>query len=161
MFCHNCGNQVADDSIFCDKCGTRLETSVPDSTHKPISVSEAIDKANKEVVWTSPLNANVAGALSLFFGALGVHDFYCGNSGSGFLKLIFTLTGVLSIISVIWNLMDLYSIGEGSYRDSDGLYLEGAGWAKVAVILQLVFSVAFILLVIFVIIPFILHALKF
>jgi hypothetical protein len=36
MFCHSCGNQIADGSKFCDKCGTALQSnSVPTSAPKP------------------------------------------------------------------------------------------------------------------------------
>ena len=35
MFCHNCGNQIADGSKFCDKCGTALQSnSEPTSAPK-------------------------------------------------------------------------------------------------------------------------------
>ena len=29
MFCYNCGNQVADAAVFCDKCGVRLTAAAP------------------------------------------------------------------------------------------------------------------------------------
>ncbi len=120
---------------------------------KKATLTQALAKADEEVVWTSSLNPNVVAILSLFFGALGVHDFYCGKIGHGVLKLIFTLTVVLSFISISWNLMDLYGIGEGSYTDSKGLHLDAIGWPKVAVFLLILPSIAFVAFLLFVILP--------
>jgi hypothetical protein len=89
----------------------------------------------------SPCNPHVAGILSFLFGVIGLHDFYCGNVSSGVIKLILSITGIATIVSMVWNLMDLYSIGDGSYVDGDGLSLEPAPWAKVIVILELLLMV--------------------
>lgn len=39
--------------------------------------------------------------LALFFGGLGANDFYLGNIGTGFLKLIFCWTYIPSFIALI------------------------------------------------------------
>lgn len=43
----------------------------------------------------------VAALLAFFLGALGVHKFYMGKIGSGFLYLIFWWTGIPGIIAFI------------------------------------------------------------
>lgn len=39
--------------------------------------------------------------LALFLGSFGVHRFYAGKNGSGFLHLIFFWTGIPHIIAII------------------------------------------------------------
>ncbi|MCP9234956.1 NINE protein [Lewinella sp. JB7] len=46
-------------------------------------------------------NKTTAGILALFFGGLGVHRFYLGQPGKGFLYLIFIWTFIPTIISLI------------------------------------------------------------
>jgi len=38
MFCKNCGNQIPDDSVFCEECGTRMEPDAPLSVQVNIPV---------------------------------------------------------------------------------------------------------------------------
>lgn len=46
-------------------------------------------------------NKMVAGILAIFLGGLGVHKFYLGKIGMGFLYLIFCWTGIPAIIAFI------------------------------------------------------------
>lgn len=43
-------------------------------------------------------NKNVAGLLALFLGGLGIHKFYLGKIGTGILYLLFSWTGIPTII---------------------------------------------------------------
>ncbi len=162
MFCHNCGNKVPDGSKFCDKCGTSL-SGTTNTAVQPKPKTNPFAEPGQTVdifgqVEYSPYDSNITAILSFLFGAFGFHDFYCGNTSNGIIKLLLTITGVGSFISMIWNLIDLYSIGDGSYTDGTGLNLTAAPWAKVIVILELVLSIGLGFLVVM-LLGSILHAL--
>lgn len=150
MFCHNCGNQIADGSKFCYKCGAAQQASnvsalaqtAPSSN--PLAANPFADPIASSL---SLRDSNSAALLSLFLGTLGFHDFYCGNTQYGVIKLILTITGIGFIFSVIWNIIDLYNIGDGSYMDGDGRYLKEAPWARFIVILQILLSIGFVILI--------------
>jgi len=55
--------------------------------------------------------------LPLFFGLGGFHHFYTGRIGYGILQL-FTCGGFL-----IWTLIDVINIAQGSFRDSENRLL--------------------------------------
>lgn len=63
----------------------------------------------------SPKSRVVCLLLCLLLGALGVHRFYVGKTGTGILMLL-TLGGL-----GIWNLIDLIMIIVGSFTDKEGL----------------------------------------
>lgn len=119
MFCHNCGKQVPKNAFFCDRCGAKLlGTGSPDSPN-----SAGLGK-------NGPRNSSVAAVLALLLGLLGAHDFYCGNTKHGVVKLILTLTGIASIISFVWSVIDLIHLGKGTYIDGDGCPLAPVSWLK-------------------------------
>lgn len=87
--------------------------------------------------YSAPKSRIVAGILGLFFGALGVHNFYAGRTTLGIIQLLvtlvsfplcfiiigfFTLTGV-----AIWAFIEsiMYFIGSGSYAyDGHGVPMQ-------------------------------------
>jgi TM2 domain-containing membrane protein YozV len=61
----------------------------------------------------------VATALLCFFlGALGIHRFYVGKTGTGIIQLL-TLGGL-----GIWALIDLIMIILGKFTDKDGYFIK-------------------------------------
>ena len=54
-------------------------------------------------------NRGIAIVLAIFFGGLGVHRFYVGQVGRGFLFLLFCWTGIPSFLALVdivrWVLM--------------------------------------------------------
>ena len=63
--------------------------------------------------------------LALFLGPLGIHRFYTGYVWIGVVQLVLTLTGIGSLISVIWALIDLISIAINKFQDAKGNALVG------------------------------------
>ena len=59
----------------------------------------------------------VALLLCLFVGFLGIHRFYVGNSGTGFLQII-TIGGF-----GIWVLIDLIMIVTGKFTNKEGQFI--------------------------------------
>lgn len=68
-------------------------------------------------------NQSATLVIAFFLGTLGIHDFYNGRILYGALKLIFTLTGVLALVSWIWWIIDLVRIIKGTYTDKYGRVL--------------------------------------
>ncbi len=68
-------------------------------------------------------NQSATLVIAFFLGTLGIHDFYNGKVLYGALKLLFTLTGVLSLVSWIWWIIDLVRIIKGTYTDKYGRVL--------------------------------------
>tara|TARA_R110002072_G_scaffold121342_2_gene255059 strand:- start:28529 stop:29014 length:486 start_codon:yes stop_codon:yes gene_type:complete len=62
--------------------------------------------------------------MAFFVGALGVHRFYVGKTGSGIAMLVLTLTIVGIFISGIWAFIDWIVIVSGSFRDSEDRLLK-------------------------------------
>ncbi len=74
----------------------------------------------------------VAGLFGIFFGGLGVHNFYLGKTGRGIIQLLLTLLGWIffglgPIASVIWGLVEGIEIlgsHPGSQWHTDGNNLQ-------------------------------------
>lgn len=56
--------------------------------------------------------------LCFFLGALGIHRFYVGKTGTGIIQLL-TLGGL-----GIWSLVDLVVIITGNFKDKEGYYIK-------------------------------------
>ena len=54
----------------------------------------------------------------LFLGVLGIHRFYAGKAGTGFLMLL-TLGG-----AAIWAIIDFIKIIDNAFEDGDGLIID-------------------------------------
>ncbi len=106
-----------------------------------------------------PKSYVVALALALFFGCFGVHRFYVGKWKSGLAMLVLTLTGFLSIVSVVWYFIDAIALCSNRFTDADGDELEpyNPGCALVAGIL-IGISLIFLIIAVFLSLPSFLRA---
>lgn len=112
-FCHACAATIDQRAEICPKCGVRQSSSHASSENHP--------------------NRVVAALLALFFGMLGAHKFYLGQSGMGVLYLGLSLGGVIlsclviplagpiviAIVSVVEGLIYL-SYSERGFRERFG-----------------------------------------
>ena len=91
------------------------------------------------------------GLLGLFFGSLGVHDFYVGKVTQGVIKLVLTFTVLGYFVSAVWRFVDVICILTGSYRDNWNRPLTGdAPITKVLLILPILFFVLVVIIAIFI-----------
>ena len=83
--CHGCGHIVHASAPACPKCGARQA-----------GVGAALSPGSPT------LKSRIAGVLLAFFlGGLGIHKFYCGKVGMGFLYLIFFWTWIPALIALV------------------------------------------------------------
>lgn len=106
-FCSNCGEKVKENQDVCLKCGVTIE--------KKNSTSQA----------EAPKSKVAAGLLALFFGSLGVHNFYLGYTNKAVAQLLLTIIGWIiiigPIISGIWAFVEAIMLFAGSISvDADG-----------------------------------------
>lgn len=114
MFCKNCGTMLKDDARFCPECGTTTNFASMPSVAKE---AEAPVNEVKEAV-VCKKRKKTAGLLGIFLGALGVHRFYLGYTGTALIHIIlfilgFLTLGVTALGSYVWALVDAIRIFKG------------------------------------------------
>jgi TM2 domain-containing membrane protein YozV len=105
-FCPSCGAVIKKDAEICPKCGVRQLAS-------PQAGTQA-----KYPPGYQPKSNLTALLLCFFLGALGVHRFYVGKTGTGIL-MILTLGGL-----GIWALVDFIMICCNKFTDKQGYLLQ-------------------------------------
>ena len=68
----------------------------------------------------APKQKIVAFLLAFFLGALGVHNFYLGQTGMGVAQLILTITVVGALVSAPWAFVQSILIIMGKVDDANG-----------------------------------------
>lgn len=87
VFCRGCGKEIHKDAVACPNCGAPQ--------------------------YTQGKKSRIAAALlAFFFGGFGIHKFYLGKIGQGFLYLIFCWTFIPAIIAFIEFIIYLCSSDE-------------------------------------------------
>lgn len=90
MFCPGCGEQINDNAQACPKCGCPIAKK-----------NEAGAKSRITYI-----------ILGIFFGTLGVHNFYAGRTGPAVGQLLLTLLtlGFGAIITWIWMIVEIITV---------------------------------------------------
>lgn len=60
----------------------------------------------------------------IFFGTLGIHNFYAGNKGKGIAQLLLTLSIIGLFISWIWCIVEFFMILTDNFKDGKGLIIK-------------------------------------
>lgn len=94
-FCIGCGAEINENALACPQCGCPTQTTTVST------------KSRKTYI-----------ILGIFFGALGIHNFYAERTGFAIGQLLVTILsmGYLSVISWIWAIIDIIIVkkdGEG------------------------------------------------
>jgi TM2 domain-containing membrane protein YozV len=102
-YCRKCGEIIDDEAEICPECGVRQENN---RSQREVNVN--VENKNQSVQQQNggqPLGSNksktLAGILGIFLGSFGIHKFYLGQPGRGFLFLIFFWTYIPGIIGLI------------------------------------------------------------
>lgn len=106
-FCADCGQAIKKAAEICPHCGVRQMAT-------PFNLSPVFHA-------TTPngKNKNVAALLAFFLGGLGVHQFYLGRMGKGFLYLLFCWTAIPSILAII-DLILLLTMDNATFNQKYG-----------------------------------------
>jgi len=108
MFCQNCGKEIDDKAVVCIHCGVATHTAA----------AAALDPNAKSKL--------AAGLLGIFLGALGIHNFYLGNTNKAVTQLLLGTVGAIvfglgPIVSGIWGLVEgIYILTGKISTDAEG-----------------------------------------
>lgn len=82
-FCEHCGSVISKEAVICPSCGCQV------AALQQIQAQPAVIINNNNIIQGSgvPKDKMVALLLCIFFGVFGVHRFYEGKYGTGFLYL--------------------------------------------------------------------------
>ena len=85
MFCKNCGKEIADDADVCTNCGCFVNKASTANSLKDENVG------NKSKI--------ASGLLGLFFGVLGVHNFYLRRWANAVIQLISSICAFVLMVA--------------------------------------------------------------
>ena len=106
-YCSYCGSEIKENYSFCSTCGANINGEV------------------KKTV--NPTNGNsrsriVAGLLGIFFGGIGIHNFYLGFTNRAIIQIVVSI--FTCGIGSIWGFVEGIMILCGSINvDADGVPL--------------------------------------
>lgn len=83
--CHGCGNIIHASAPTCPQCGAQ----------------QFRDQASSQFSGGVTKSRVTAAVLAFLLGGLGVHKFYCGKIGFGFLYLIFFWTWIPALVALV------------------------------------------------------------
>jgi TM2 domain-containing membrane protein YozV len=104
MFCSNCGNQIVAGASFCASCGTPIPTAVQAA---PQAAPQAQYAPSYAQARTSVKSKTTAGILGILLGGIGVHKFYMGKIGAGFVYLLLSWTWLPLIAGIVEGILYL------------------------------------------------------
>ncbi len=110
-YCHNCGNELKNNSKICPKCGLKVNKKYTN-----------VNNPDNQIEVKSRM---LAGILAIFLGYVGIHNFYLGYNDKGLKQLLIGLVGSLCcgiglIVSWIWAIIDAINIFSGNVNDAEG-----------------------------------------
>jgi len=107
--CSECGREVSDKAAACVGCGAPIATLAPASL---VAQPHVVKTAKSRGVYI---------ILGLFFGTLGLHNFYAGYNGRAVVQLLITLLlgwfVIGLVITGIWALTELVAVDRDAAGD--------------------------------------------
>lgn len=103
-FCSDCGNIIKEKAEICPKCGIRQRP-------QPSTLSSVADNGKSKIA---------AALFAFFLGSFGIHKFYLGQIGLGFLYLLFCWTFILALVAFVEGILYL-TMSDDAFNDKYGL----------------------------------------
>ncbi len=103
---------------YCSKCVFPLATTSPDlvcpkcGTNSSGAFNIHDSGLFKTLNGYNYIPTIILGAIA---GIFGLHRFYVGKNGSGIIMLILTVTVAFAWVSIIWTIIDLFGMVDGSF----------------------------------------------
>ena len=124
MFCKQCGKPIDDGQELCEDCKNAANQNANMNNNMNMNNGGNYNNMNNNMNQSYNPQAKskiAAGLLGIFLGALGVHNFYLGNTGKAVAQLLISILscGTLSWASAIWGLVEGILILTGSIN-TDG-----------------------------------------
>lgn len=136
MYCRTCGKEVSDNAVacmscgcdprkgdkFCPNCGAEVSAAQVVCVKCGVALGQPVAK-----VAAGKKDKTIAGLLAIFFGSLGLHEFYLGNTTSAIIRLAVTLVScgsaafILGVISLIEGIIYLTKSDE----EFQAVYVDG------------------------------------
>ena len=142
MYCRNCGDEIKRKDTACETCGMLARNGNKYCPHcgAPIVNQEDMmcPSCNQKIegpadIEYSPKSRALAGHLGIFFGFLGIHNFYLGYVTKGIVKILMLTFGILlcgmgPFISIIWGFIEgIYILCDNFNYDAKGRRLRALG----------------------------------
>ena len=113
--CPNCGNKLdMEEGKFCASCG--LEISPKSFNQERNQGYNTSNNAIEPEVITTPVNLvkdrMVAGIFAILLGTFGIHKFYLEDMGMGVIYLLFSWTGIPSLVGLVEGILYLTATDE-------------------------------------------------
>jgi len=106
MKCNYCGMELNGSETVCPNCGGPVQSQPVQQKQTQLNNMSVVKQcfSNK-----CQCNKVVYILLAIFFGTLGIHDFYAKYYARGIIKIVLTLIfGVY--ISLIWSIVDAFKV---------------------------------------------------
>lgn len=123
-FCPACGDDCSMNAMSCLQCGAMFDSS---SGQRPVAKRAEAEPSSapmapRQMLVKSAKSRGVYIILGLFFGLLGIHNFYAGRLGIGVAQLLVTcilgwfVVGI--VITAIWVLIEMFTVTHDGAGDA-------------------------------------------
>ena len=138
MYCRNCGSEIKRKDGFCTECGLLAKKGdaycpyCGQKTDPGIVLCENCSRKIENPEY-SKKSRSLAGHLGIFFGFLGIHNFYLGYVSKGIVKIALSTFGLLlcgmgPVISVVWGWIEgIFILCDNINYDAKGRKLRKIG----------------------------------
>lgn len=107
MKCNYCGMELHGSETVCPNCGGPVQSQ---PVQQKQTQSNNMSVVKQHFSNERQCNKVVYILLAIFFGTLGIHDFYAKYYVRGIIKIVLTLTFIGVYISLIWSIVDAFKV---------------------------------------------------